>query len=433
MCLVVKAEVRPSILNGTANPPPSKAYTHRAFVLGLLADGVTTVRNPLLGRDTLATIRACRAFGAEITEGPQFTVSRPGPLATPSDIVNVDNSGTTMRIMTSVSSLVRSGFVVLTGDSSVRTRPMAALLDALHQLGVECWAVRLDGLPPIIVKGGGMSGGEAKIRGDVSSQYVSSLLISCPYAKQGSSIHIEGQLVSAPYLDATIRMIGLFGGKVETEGSTYDVSINRTYKAANFTVPADFSSASFILAGAAMTGGHVQIANMNFDLPQADMAILDILQRMGAVVRIDKDNGRVEVSSSGELEGGEFNLRNSPDLLPVLAVLALKSKSSVTIKGVAHARFKETDRLEVLAMELPKIGAEVQELEDGLIIKAPKLWKTCTFDSHNDHRMFMAFSLAGVSSREGVLVEGAESVDVSYPNFVDDMKALSARLEVIQA
>lgn len=430
---MVKAEVRPSILNGTANPPPSKTYTHRAFTLGLLADGITTVRNPLLGRDTLATIRACKAFGAEIVEGAEFTLSRPGPLAIPSDVINVDNSGTTIRIMTSVASLVKAGFVVLTGDSSIRTRPMGALLDALHQLGVECWAARLDGLPPIIVRGGGMKGGEAKIRGDVSSQYISSLLLSCPYAKQSSSIRIEGQLVSAPYLEATIRMIALFGGKVETEGSTYHVSISRRYKGTTFTVPADFSSAAFILAGAAITGGHIQIAHINFDLPQADMAILDILQRMGATVRIDRDQGRVEVSSSGELEGGEFNLRNSPDLLPVLAALALKSKDTVTVKGVAHARFKETDRLKVLAMELPKIGAEVQELEDSLIIKAPKTWKACTFDSHDDHRMFMAFSLAGVASREGALVEGVESVDVSYPNFIDDMKALSARLEVIQA
>lgn len=433
MCAVVKAEVRPSILNGTVTPPPSKTYTHRAFALGLLADGLTTIRNPLLGRDTLATVRACRAFGAEITEGQQFTISRPGQLQTPSDVINVDNSGTTIRMMTSVASLVKRGFVVLTGDSSIRTRPMGALLDALHQLGVECWAARLDGLPPIIVKGGGMRGGEAKIRGDISSQFISSLLISCPYAKENSSINIEGQPVSAPYLDATMKMIELFGGKVEFEKSVYYISINRRYKARDFTVPADFSSASFILAGAAMTGGSVLVNSLNFDLPQADMAVIDILQRMGASVRIDREGKKVEVSGSDTLNGGEFNLRNSPDLLPVLSVLALKSKETVTIRGVAHARFKETDRLRVLAMELPKIGAEVQELEDGLIIKAPKAMKSCTFDSHDDHRMFMAFCLAGAASREGVLVEGVESVDVSYPNFVDDMKALSARLEVIQA
>ncbi|MBI2126594.1 MAG: 3-phosphoshikimate 1-carboxyvinyltransferase [Thaumarchaeota archaeon] len=429
---MVKVEVRPSILTGNVSPPPSKSYTHRAFVLGLLAEGTTTIKNPLLGRDTLATIRACRAFGANITEEEQFSISRSDQLIAPADVINVDNSGTTIRLMTSIASLVKRGFVVLTGDSSIRTRPMGALLNALNQLGVECWSARLDGLPPVVVKGGGMKGGEAKIRGDVSSQFISSLLMACPYAKENSSIVVEGQPVSVPYLEATMKMIELFKGRVATEDSIFHISINRRYKAAEFIVPADFSSASFILAGAAVTGGHTQVSNLNFDLPQADMAIIDILQRMGTDVRIDREAGKVEVSISKELEGGEFDLRNSPDLLPVVSVLALKCKNKVTVKGVAHARFKETDRLHVLAMELPKIGAEVQELEDGLVIEAPKTLKPCTFDSHDDHRMFMAFCLAGLSSREGCIVEGMESVDVSYPNFVDDMKALSARLEVLQ-
>ena len=168
----------------------------------------------------------------------------------------------------------------------------------------------------------------------------------------------------------------------------------------------------------------------NLDLPQADKAIINILKKMGVDVQYDSRDGIISVTSNGELNGGNFDLSNSPDLLPVVVALALKAKEPVEINGVAHVRYKETDRLKVLALELSKTGAKVDEKEDGLIVHPSTSIDSCTLNSHNDHRMFMTFCLVGLASKNGCIIEGAESVDVSYPNFITDMHSLSARIEV---
>ena len=411
--------------------PPSKSYTHRAFALALLAKSPSTIRTPLLSRDTLATIDACRGFGGSVEEnGLTFRVSRAGPLNAPGNILNVENSGTTIRIMMSIASLTVGGFTILTGDGSVRERPMGPLLVALNQLGVDCWSTRMDGTPPIIVKGGGMEGGDVEIRGDVSSQFISSLVLSCPLARKDSTIRVKGNLVSRPYVDATVQMVTRFGGAVAQADDVYLVQAG-DYSGIDFIVPSDFSSASFMLTAAAVTGGEVEIEMSGLELPQADAAIIGILRKMGVDVRDLREGKGFLAKSSGEMTGGSFDLSSSPDLLPVVAVLALKSKTPVKITGVAHARFKETDRVAVLASELKKTGAYIEELADGLLIEPPKSIKSCKLNPHNDHRMFMAFCVAALGSREGCLVEGRESMDVSYPDFLRDMRGLSARMDVV--
>ncbi len=411
--------------------PPSKSYTHRAFALALLAKSPSTIRTPLLSRDTLATIDACRRFGGSVEEnGSIFRVSRAGQLNAPDNVLNVENSGTTIRMMMSIASLTAGGFTILTGDSSVRERPMGPLLVALNQLGVDCWSTRMDGTPPIIVKGGGMEGGEVEIRGDVSSQFISSLVLSCPLARKDSTITVKGNLVSRPYVDATVEMIKRFGGDVAEADGVYLVQAG-DYLGIDFLVPSDFSSASFMLTAAAITGGEVEIEMSGLELPQADAAIVGILRKMGVDVRDLEDGKGLFAKSSSDIVGGNFDLSSSPDLLPVLAVLALKSKTPVRITGVAHARFKEIDRVAVLASELEKTGANIEEFPDGMLIEPPKSIKSCQLNPHNDHRTFMAFCVVGLGSREGCLVEGSETVDVSYPDFLRDMRGLSARMDVL--
>ena len=414
-------------LNGRVKPPPSKSYTHRAVVLASLAEGESHLTNVLFSRDTKATTSACTAMGARLTasgEGIRIVGAKP---RAPADVVNVENSGTTLRFMTSVLSLAKEGDSVLTGDSSIRSRPMQPLLDALGRLGVQAWSALKNGRAPIIVKGGGMKGGETKIRGDVSSQFVSSLLISSPMAEGSTTIAVE-DAVSRPYLEATLATMKSFGVEVgRDEFSEFEVA-PASYEPADFAVPSDFSSASFIMAAATVTGGSVKLENLNREYPQGDSAILEILKSMGVKV-VTNGNSVTIKAEGGRLKGGKFDLRDTPDLLPVVSVLALKCDSPVEIVRTAHARFKETDRIAAVASELKKLGVEVEERSDGLLIPPPSKLRSAPLDAHDDHRMFMALSIASLLIPEGAPILGVESLDVSYPSFLEDLERLGATVK----
>jgi 3-phosphoshikimate 1-carboxyvinyltransferase len=407
--------------------PPSKSYTHRAVLMAGLSEGESTVRNALLSRDTKATIAACRAMGATLDEsGSTIRISGTAP-KTPDDVINVENSGTTLRFMTSVFAAAPDGMVVLTGDSSIRRRPMQPLLDTLKDLGVEAWSTRKNGCAPVVVRAGGIRGGQAVIRGDVSSQFVSSLLISTPLAQKDSSITVA-DAVSRPYIDSTLALSALFGVRIAREGYTrFEIPGGQSYRSADFTVPADFSSASFIVAAVALAGGRVVLEGLDPALPQGDSAILSIAASMG--VRISRGERSVTVESDGSsLTGGRFDLGDTPDLLPVVAAMALRSNDPVEVVGAAHARFKETDRIAILATELSKIGVSIEERQDGLVIRPAAALRPALLDAHDDHRMFMAFSLASMLIPGGAPVRGAESLDVSYPLFLEDLRRLGARV-----
>lgn len=420
-------------LSGSVSVPPSKSYTHRAVLMASLAADrrgkVSRIRNPLLSRDTNATVDACSAMGAEMERRAGVLTIKGTRPKVPDDVVNVENSGTTLRFMTSALSLAPQGYVVLTGDSSIRRRPMQPLLDTLGQLGVQTWSSRGNGCAPVIVKAGGMRGGKASIRGDVSSQFISSLLISSPLAEIDTTLEVA-DAVSRPYIEMTLRLSAVFGVKVNNSGySEFEVASGQEYRAADFTVPADFSSASFIVAAVAMLGGRVRIENLDASLPQGDARIMEIVRLMGA--KVAEEKGALVISSDGErLHGGTFDLGDTPDLLPVVASLALRCDSPVEIVGTAHARFKETDRIAIVAKELSKLGVSVKERDDGLKIQPQKgRLGAAPMDAHDDHRMFMAFSLASMLIPGGAPVVGAESLDVSYPTFLDDIKKLGAKVK----
>jgi 3-phosphoshikimate 1-carboxyvinyltransferase len=423
-------------LSGSVSVPPSKSYTHRAVLMASLAVAGrggkgSRIRNPLLSRDTNATVDACAAMGAEMERREGVLTVRGTRPKVPEDVVNVENSGTTLRFMTSALSLAPEGLAVLTGDSSIRRRPMQPLLDTLGQLGVQAWSSRGNGCAPVVVKTGGMRGGKASIRGDVSSQFVSSLLISTPMAEIDTDLMVA-DAVSRPYIEMTLRLAERFGVKVvsKEEGySEFEVTSGQEYRAADFSVPADFSSASFIVAAVAMVGGKVRIENLDASLPQGDAHIIEIARLMGAKVAEEKD-ALVITSDGDKLRGGTFDLGDTPDLLPVVAVLALRCDSPVEIVGTAHARFKETDRIAIVAKELSKLGVNVKERDDGLRILPQKgKLQGAPMDAHDDHRMFMAFSLASMLIPGGAPVVGAESLDVSYPTFLEDIKKLGAKVK----
>jgi 3-phosphoshikimate 1-carboxyvinyltransferase len=423
-----KIVVTRSLLNGNVICPPSKSYTHRAIFISSLANGNSHIINPLISRDTIATIDACRELGVgiKITD-KRLIVSGKDTLKVPDNVINVENSGTTMRFVTAISSLLSDGYVVITGDDSVRKRPMRPLLSALKQLGVNSFSTRENDKAPIIVQGGGINGDKITIDGSISSQFISGILIAGVRAKSGISLRVTGKQVSKSYIESTLNVISKFGARVKhsRDYRKYNIFNNR-YVPTTFTVPGDFSTASLLLSAGTLVGGEITVSNLDFSLPQGDSKILEILKKIGAVISIDKRNGSVKTKGTQELDGGEFDLSDTPDLLPVVAILSLKSRNPVRIYGVSHTRYKETDRLKIIASEFRKFGVKTKILPDEITIVSPKKLKSARINSHNDHRLFMSFAIAAMMTAKSV-VDGVESVDVSYPSFIQDMKKIGAK------
>ena len=421
----MKCKVEKAKLTGIIACPPNKSYTHRAIFLASLAKGKSVIRNVLLSRDTIATINACKAFGAEISiDGSTVTVESKGKVIPQKSEIDAANSGTTIRISAAIATLSDTK-IILTGDSSLKKRPMQPLLDALGKLGAACTST--DGKPPITVKGK-ILGGNTNISGSVSSQFISALLMAAPKTEKGITLEIEGDLVSKPYLDATVATMKKFGAFVNTilPYKKYNIP-KQDYKPIDFTVPSDFSSVALILSAAVLIGDNMSIIAPVGDLPQGDREMLSHLEKLGVQVNIGDDV--ITVKSPQLLKGGRFDLSNTPDLLPPIAILALKTSKPIEIFNVRHARFKETDRIAILAQELSKLGVNVTEKEDGLILNAPGIIKSAELNSFEDHRLFMAFSISAMFVGNCTVTD-PDSVYVSYPTFIDDMNRIGAKILV---
>lgn len=422
----MNCKVEKSKISGEVNCPSNKSYTHRGIFLASLAGNNSKVENVLLSADTKATIEACRKFGAIIeVDNSTVVVKESIKIGTKVPEINTENSGTTIRIAIGIASLF-SEKITLTGDSSIQKRPMQPLLDALSSIGAKCSSK--DGKPPVTIEGS-VSGGEIKIPGNLSSQFISSLLISAPLTQKGINLSIEGDLVSKPYLDATIATMRKFGVTVQTliPYKKYNIS-PQIYKNTTFTVPIDFSSLALLLSFTVLNGNNVIIKGSMGNLPQGDEAFIDFLEQLGVSVIISNDE--IKVKSSDKLKGGVFDLRNSPDLLPPLAILSLISSEPIEIVNVKHARLKETDRIAILSRELPKIGINVEEKEDGLILESSGNLRSAELNSENDHRLFMAFCIAGTYIGDCVVTD-SKSVEVSYPSFIQEMNRLGAKIQTI--
>ncbi len=417
-CRVEKSEIRGNIVC-----PSNKSYTHRAIFLASLADGKSIIKNILRSGDTNATINACKNFGVEIKDvGNDITVSSTGELKIHSNTIDAANSGTTIRIATAISALSNDK-IVLTGDSSLKKRPMQPLLDALESLGAKCSSS--NGNPPISVSGT-IKGGEVKIPGNISSQFISALMITAPKLENGLILNIQGKLVSKPYIDATITVMKKFGVNVETKTPYKKYIIpKQNYKSTTFVIPSDFSSLALLLSAAVLLGENLTIQISTGSMPQADEAIIDILEIMGVVITLDKNV--IKIKSPEKLDGGKFDLSNSPDLIPAIAILALKTSKPIEIFNVEHARYKETDRIAVIARELAKLGIKVKEKKDGLVLNNSDNLTGADLNSENDHRLFMAFCIAGMYVGN-CTISHPESVEISYPNFISEMKRIGCKI-----
>jgi 3-phosphoshikimate 1-carboxyvinyltransferase len=423
----MNCKIEKSKISGEITCPSNKSYTHRGIFLASLAGNNSKVENVLLSADTKASIEACQKFGAVIeVKDSTIIVKEPIKIGTKVPEINTENSGTTIRIAIGIASLF-SEEITLTGDSSIQKRPMQPLLDALSSIGAKCNSI--DGKPPVKITGS-IIGGNVKIPGNLSSQFISSLLICAPLTKNGINLAIEGDLVSKPYLDATIATMRKFGVSVQTliPYKKYNIT-PQMYKNSTFTVPIDFSSLALLLSFTVLNGKDVTIKGKIGNLPQGDEAFIDFLEQLGVSVTIN-DN-EIKIKSPEKLKGGVFDLRNSPDLLPPLSILSLISSEPIEIVNVKHARLKETDRISILARELPKIGIKVQEKEDGMILESSDNIVGAKLNSENDHRLFMTFCIAGTFIGDCVVTD-SKSVEVSYPNFIEEMNRLGAKIQVLQ-
>ena len=420
----MNCKIEKSKIKGIIDCPSNKSYTHRGIFLASLAGNNSKVENALLSADTKATIEACKKFGA-IIEVNNSSIIVKESIKTDIKVPEIDtgNSGTTIRIAIGIASLF-SEEITLTGDDSIQKRPMKPLLDALSSIGAKCSSI--DGKPPVKIKGS-VTGGDVRIPGNLSSQFITSLLITAPLTKNGINLTIEGDLVSKPYLDATITTMRKFGVSVQTliPYKKYNIS-PQIYKNTTFNVPIDFSSLALLLAFTVLNGENVTIKGSIGNLPQGDEAFIDFLKQLGVSIIINENE--IKIKSPEKLKGGVFDLRNSPDLLPPLAILSLISSNPIEIVNVKHARLKETDRIAILARELPKIGINVEEKEDGLILESSGSLTGAKLDSENDHRLFMTFCIAGTYIGNCIVTD-PKSVEVSYPNFIEEMNRLGAKIE----
>lgn len=418
------ARVQRSHLSGEVFAPPSKSYTHRAVLITSLGPG-GSIKRPLLSADTRATISASQAFGADIDidEDVRITGVADQP-RTPEDVINVLNSGTTLRFCLAVAALTDGA--VLTGDASIRSRPNGPLLSSLCDLGAQAFSIRNNGKAPLVVRGR-MKGGTARLNGAVSSQFLSALLIAAPLVENDSTIAIDGELKSRPYAEMTLDMLAQAGIRIEAGAQQFFVPGGQRFGLKGYTIPGDFSSASYPLAAAAVTGSEVKVRGV---LPsrQGDSAIIDILSRMGAEVSWDKESGDLRVKG-GELQGVDVDAGRTPDLVPTIAVLGALAKGKTTVFNAEHVRHKETDRLHAMAVELSRMGADIRERPDGLEIEGGKLHGASVHGYH-DHRIVMALAVAAMVAGD-TEIDTAESVDVSYPGFFQQMKGLGAKAEII--
>ncbi len=417
--------IKSSTARGTALAPPSKSYTHRAMVLGALTHSTFTLKHPLISEDTRATLDALHLLGASVT-GTQADVNIIcDTLSQAAGIIDAKNSGTTMRLITGLASLLPTK-TTLTGDASLIKRPMAPLIDALTQLGARCEYKGVPGNPPLTVTGP-ITKDRSTISGGVSSQFISSLIIACTQKQTDTDIQITGNLVSRPYVDITLDMLGEFGACVDASENAYHVPGNQRLVRDSYTVPGDYSSAAFLFAAGAVTDGDVTVKNLDARSPQGDKAILDHLKSFGADVTVSNDSARVQ---GGRLEGIEIDVRDTPDLFPVLAVVGAIADGKTVLKGGRNLKQKESDRILTTTDFLRDMGARVKPTEDGCEILGGEKLHGASIQTHGDHRILMAAVLAALVSTSGTTIEDDESYKVSYPGFLRDMHQLGCRLEV---
>jgi 3-phosphoshikimate 1-carboxyvinyltransferase len=409
-------------VRGCIRPPGSKSITNRALVCAALADGPSTLAGALDSEDTRVMVAAWRQLGVAVEHRPDAATIRVagcgGRIPAPTANLYLANSGTSIRFLTAAATLGQ-GVFRLDGNPRMRERPIRDLLDALAQLGAEVDSELGTDCPPVVVRAEGLPGGTAQVAGEISSQFLSALLLAAPYARRPVELRLRGDLVSKPYVEMTLAVMAAFGARADAEPPRRYVVPPGRYVGCDYTIEPDASAASYFFAAAAITGGAVAVAGLSRQSLQGDVAFVDCLERMGCRVTC----GAQSIAVAGaQLRGIEADMNAISDTVQTLAVVALFAAGPTTIRGVGHIRHKETDRIGALAAELRKLGATVEERADGLRI-VPGPLRPAEIETYDDHRMAMSLALAGLAT-PGVVVRNPGCTAKTYPGYFADLESL---------
>lgn len=414
-CEAIEAEIQ---------PPGSKSITNRAIVCAALANGTSELSGVLDSEDTQVMIRAWRAVGLALTHdlsaAKLVIEGAGGNLPNPGGELFIANSGTTIRFLTAALAACGGDFV-LDGIPRMRERPIADLIHAVNQLGANVTSQNVDNptCPPVRVQASGLRGGEVEIAGNISSQYLSGIMMAAPMAAEDVNIRVKGELVSVPYVEMTAEVMRSFGANVDM-AADHSIAIRSTakYAGSNYSIEPDASAASYFWAAAAIAKGQATVRGLSRRSLQGDVGFCDVLEKMGC--QVDWRDDSVTVRSTGSLRGLDIDMGDISDTVQTLAAVALFADGPTTVRGVAHNRVKETDRITDLATELRKFGATVEEFPDGLKIVPPKEIQPAKIHTYSDHRMAMSMALVGLK------VAGVEIMDPgctakTYPQYFEEM------------
>jgi len=416
---------RTEALSGEVVAPPSKAYTHRMLIAALLSNGVSRIENYLVSDDTLATLRAVEAFGAEVKRNKNILEIRGvKQLKTPKRLVDCGESGATLRFMIPVAALAPGDTTFIMGHS-LSKRPLTPLLQSLRQLGVK--TQYQTGELYVKIQGGGINGGETTLRGDISSQFISGLLFACPMARRDTEIILTTPMESKSYVQMTEEILNRHRVKVfiSEDFRRIEVPCSQNYSPCNHVVPGDFSSAAYLLAAAAITSSKIKIKNLDCSTRQGDKAILDTLKQAGLEVKAGEGFVEVKGTLSNPIN---LDARDVPDLVPACAAIACYTEGMSKIYNAKRLRYKESDRLATIYTELRKMGADITVDEDSLTIRGPCKMHGAIIDPHSDHRIAMACAAAALGAEGETKILNAECVGKSYPTFFRDLKLLGAKI-----
>ncbi len=411
-------------IDASLKVPGSKSLTNRALTVAALADGETTLSGCLLAEDSSVMIAALQKLGLEVTQrGTTVTVSgQGGKIPAHAAQLDLQLSGTSIRFLTALVALGK-GHYVLDGNERMRERPIQDLLNALSALGVRAQTQFETGCPPVVVEAAGMRGGHADVAGSSSSQYLSALLLAAPYAAEPVTLSVTGELQSKPFIDMTLKLMADFGIAVKREGYNRFTVPAGVYKARTFEVEGDAMAAGYLWAAAAITGGRIWVENVGSSSVQGDKRLADVFAQMGC--RVGWTDESCEVTAPETLRGGRFDLNDMSDQAQTLAVVALFADRPTRIENVWNLRIKETDRLTALSRELTKLGAQVEEGHDFLVVHplAAENARPAQIDTYGDHRMAMAFALAGLRL-PGVVIRNPACVTKTFPEYFQVLASL---------
>lgn len=439
---MTKEIIKANLCSGTISAPPSKAHTLRAIIIASLAKGRSVIHNALIAEDQEYAMKAMQQLGTQITYDTKTrTVTIDGvngKLIAPKEDIFIGNSGLTVRFLVSILGLTTGEeYVTIDGIERMRTgRPVQDLLDALKPLGVEAVSINGNGCPPIKVKTDSFTGGKTELAGDKSSQYFSSILVASPYAKKDVEIKSIGHLSSKPYLDVTFASMKEFGVIGTHENyETFKVKSGQKYLGKEISIEGDYSNSAYYFAACAILGGKVKVTDIQKNSKQGDKFFVTAIEKMGCKVnwqdefiQIESEGIDIENKKSSLKGIGEVDMNNYPDIVMPLCVVAAFAEGETKITNIAHLKFKESDRIGVTVEELRKLGADVEAGDDYILVKGHSgvALHGAEIDSHNDHRIAMSFTIAGLKIG-GVKIINERAVDKSFPEFYEEIEKIIVR------